>query len=138
MPQPVSLTETKTLPCFSVVSTVMVESLLLNLIALSMRLYSTCWIFPISAQTYKVRDARISEMEIRFFVQVPSNEAAVSLMTALMSNEVRSSIFPLSSMSFSVSRLCVSLCSRSVSNRTIFRYFSCISGGIVPSRIAST
>lgn len=77
-------------------------------------------------------------MEIRFFVQVPSNEAAVSLMTALMSNEVRSSIFPLSSMSFSVSRLCVSLCSRSVSNRTIFQIFFRISGGIVPSRIAST
>ncbi len=57
-----------------------------------------------------------------------------------MSNRVTSSIVPcpLESNLPSSRRLVVSFPSRSVSKRMIPRYFSCDSGGIVPSSMAST
>ena len=69
-------------------------------------------------------------------LQVPSKEAAVSLITRLMSKLDRER-YPLLSREFRVSMLWVSLFKRSVSEITRFKYFSCISGGMVPSMMAS-
>ncbi len=54
-----------------------------------------------------------------------------------MSKSVRSKSIPLVFRLFRERRLLVSLVSRCVSLNTIFRYLSCISGGMVPSIIAS-
>ena len=115
----------------------MTESEWLNLMALSRRLYRTCWILPISAFTYMVLPVRISSMAIFFLRQVPSKEAAVFRMTLLMSKSVLSKSIPLVFKLFRVSRLFVSFVRRSVSFNTICRYFSCSSGGMVPSIMAS-
>ena len=69
-------------------------------------------------------------------LQVPSKEAAVSLMTRLMSKLLRDRK-PLLSKAFKVSIPSVSLLSRFVSEITIPRYFSSSSGGMVPSKMAS-
>ena len=137
MPMPLSLMETKTLFLFSVVSILITESEWENLIALSSRLYSTCWIFPISPFTKSCSPVSTSSMAMCFCWQVPSKEAAVLRMMELMSKSVFSSTIPLVFRLFRVSRLLVSLVRRSVSFRTIFRYFSCSSGGMVPSSMAS-
>ena len=63
--------------------------------------------------------------------------AAVFFMTVLMSNSVLFSRFCFGSMELRTRRLLVRPVSRSVSRSTIFKYFSCSSGGMVPSRIAS-
>ena len=64
-------------------------------------------------------------MDTCFAVQAPSKEAAVFLMTSCMSKEVLSKSSSFVSNSFRVSRSCVRSVSRSVSNKMIFRYFSC-------------
>ena len=115
----------------------MTESEWLNFMALSRRLYRTCWILPISAFTYMVLPVRISSMASFFLRQVPSKEAAVFRMTLLMSKSVLSKSIPLVFKLFRVSRLFVSFVRRSVSFNTICRYFSCSSGGMVPSIMAS-
>ena len=60
----------------------------------------------------------------------------MSLMTRLISKLLRERK-PLLSRELSVSIPWVSLLSRSVSEITIFRYFSCSWGGMVPSSMAS-
>ena len=77
-------------------------------------------------------------MEILLFVQMPSKVAAVFLMTSCMSKTSLSRRMSFVSNSFSVSRSWVRSVSRSVSKRMMFRYFCCISGGMVPSAMAST
>ena len=121
MPLPESLTETNIFPCRSVVSTVIVELSELNLMALSIRLYSTCWIFPISALAIKGSEVIFSWMVILRFRQVPPKVAAVSRITLLISKSVTSRRYPRISRSFNVRRLCVSLFRRSVSISTMFR-----------------
>ena len=52
------------------------ESGSLNLIALSSRLYKTCWIFRLSALTFRCFVAKTNSMKIFFCVQTPSKDAA--------------------------------------------------------------
>ena len=80
-----NLTETKILPFFSVVSSVIVELSGLNLIALLKRLYSTCWICSISACAISSFPDKISSRRILRLVQEPSKDAAVALITLLIS-----------------------------------------------------
>ena len=77
-------------------------------------------------------------MEICFWVQADSKDAAVLFRTSCMSKSdlLRRSSFV--SNSFNVSRSRVRSVRRSVSNKIIFKYFPYNSGGIVPSAIAST
>ena len=79
-----------------------------ELIALSIRLYMTCCIFPMSAKTIWMVSEKVSSKRIFFAPQVPSKEAAVSLITRLMSKLVRER-YPLASKEFRVSILSVRL-----------------------------
>ena len=137
IPIPVSFTETKTLLCLSLVSMVMVELSCENLIALSKRLYKTCWILSTSAWTSISSPVRIRLMEICFFRQVPSKVSTVLRMTRLILKSESSKTIPLVLRLLSVRRELVSLVRRSVSFNTILRYFSCSSTGMVPSIMAS-
>ena len=69
----------------SVVSIVIVELSGLNLIALLRRLYKTCWICSMSACASSSLPDRISSRRILRLVQEPSKEAAVALITPLIS-----------------------------------------------------
>ena len=75
----------KDLAVFSVVSSVIVELSGLNLIALLKRLYSTCWICSISACAISSFPDKISSRRILRLVQEPSKDAAVALITLLIS-----------------------------------------------------
>ena len=108
-----------------------------NLIALSSRLYKTCSILLLSARTGIRSPVKSSSMPICFCWQVPSKEAAVERMTEFKSKTDFSRIMPFIFRLFKVSRLLVSFVRRSVSFKTMPRYFSWSSGGIVPSSIAS-
>ena len=137
IPIPSSLTDTKAVSFFSVVSILIVFSLSENLIALSIRLYSTCCILVISADTKSSFPERTRLTLSILFLHVPSNVSIVSLITLLMSKSVISKTMPVVFRLFSVRSELVSLVSLSVSFNKILRYLSCISGGIVPSTIAS-
>ena len=133
---PESFTETNTISPFSVVSILMMEFLWENLIALSVRLAMTCCILPISAETKSFSPERISSMEIFFSLQRTSKVSHICLMAAFMSKSDMVSTIPLLLSEFSSKSPLVSFVSLSVSLSTTCRYFSCISGGMVPSIIA--
>ena len=114
----------------------MVEPSGLNLMALSIKLYSTCCILPNSPYTIWMLSPKVKSKVRFFWLHTTSKVAAVSLITRLMSKLVRKRR-PLLSKEFKVSIPWVSLFSRSVSVITRFKYLSCISGGMVPSRMAS-
>ena len=105
--------------------------------ALSIRLYITCWILPLSALTFCTLLAYVILNLMPFFLHVPSNVSTVCLIIELRSNVDISSLTDLGSSSLSVRILLVSLVSLSVSKSIIPIYLSSISGGIVPSWIAS-
>ena len=105
--------------------------------ALSTRLYITCVILPLSALTNCSSPEKVSWNCIFFFLHNPSNVSIVCFIIELISKVVISKETVDGSSSLSVSILLVSFVRRSVSNNNISKYFPIISGGIVPSDIAS-
>lgn len=134
---PVSRTETNIFSYLLVVSTVMVESAWLNLMAINQVVEYLLNLAFVGIDERMPFMGKSRSMVICFEVQVPSKVAAVFFMTVLMSNSVLFSRFCFGSMELRTRRLLVRPVSRSVSRSTIFKYFSCSSGGMVPSRIAS-
>ena len=57
--------------------------------ALSSRLYKTCWILRLSAFTFRCFVAKTSSIEIFFWVQTPSKDAATCLIISWISNTSR-------------------------------------------------
>ena len=137
MPLPVSFMDICAFSPFSLTVTYMKELSWLNFIALSIRLYMTCWIFCLSAFTFSTFPANVRLNLIFFFLHVPSSVSIVCFMTEFTSNVLISRRTLLGSSSLRVSILLVSLVSLSVSKSTMLIYLLIISGGIVPSSIAS-
>ena len=105
--------------------------------ALSIRLYITCCILLLSAYTNAVSPEKVSWNCMCFFLQVPSNVSIVWRIIGFISKFPSSSLAAFASRSFKVRMLLVSFVRRSVSKSTILMYLLTISGGIVPSEIAS-
>ena len=86
--------------------------------ALSIRLYITCWILPLSALTFCTLLAYVILNLMPFFLHVPSNVSTVCLIIELRSKVDISSLTDLGSSSLRVRILLVSLVSQINSSRS--------------------
>ena len=105
--------------------------------ALSMRLYITCSILPLSAVTI-VFFASLTIVNFIFFFELTASRVSIELcISSSISKSSKISSGPLLLQTFKSLRPLVKCSSRFASDKTIPRYLFCISGGMVPSIIAS-